>query len=414
MKILFLSKYYKNYLNYFYSTIKNDSNISYEILYNKIIKDRYFWSDYFKQELCTYGYFVEQLIIDAKLLQIKWAEEHNYSYSEDTWYSDIVIEQIGFYKPDILFIQDWAPELGPKFVSFVKETYPSIKMVVGYCGEGHPKPSYFKYHDLVISCAKDNVEFFKKNNLCAYHIYHAFSPEIHNQLTFDYEKEYDVGFIGRIYPQSIFHEKRALFLSDLSKISNFNIHGEIKSLKVYSLREKIINEIIYSFFQYFSLEIKKRSCIYKKNTEINLAVEKLYRIQKEQFFGLKMFDLIRRYKILINYHTSPFFAANLRMFEVTGMGTCLLTDWKENIKELFEPDVEVVTYRNCHEAKEKIDFLKRNPDILINISLAGQKRTLKDHTYKNRAFDLHNIFNSFLKKKGGLFDACNHYKPMAS
>jgi spore maturation protein CgeB len=387
MNVLFLSKYYKNYLEYFYSTVKN-KNVSYEILYNNIMQDRYFWSDYFKQELPAYGYNVEQIIIDAKLLQIKWAEEHNFLYSENTWYFDIIIKQIEFYKPDILFIQDWAPELGPDFVNFIKNKYSFIIIIVGYCGEGHPKPDYFKYHDIVISCAKDNVLFFKKKNLCSYHIYHAFYPKIHDQLTSEYKKEHDVGFIGRVYPQSTFHEKRALFLSSLSNISDFNIHGEIKKLKEYSLLERFL----FIFSRHSSGKINK-------NIEINSAVKKLYRIQKGQFFGLKMFDLIRKYRILLNYHTSPLFAANLRMFEVTGMGTCLLTDWKENIKELFEPDIEVITYRNVYEAKEKIDFLKRNPDIMKDISLAGQKRTLKDHTYKNRALDLHNIFNDFLLKK---------------
>ena len=43
----------------------------------------------------------------------------------------------------------------------------------------------------------------------------------------------------------------------------------------------------------------------------------------------------------------------MRLFEATGSGACLVTDWKENLGELFEPDVEVVTYRSVAECVKK-------------------------------------------------------------
>lgn len=211
MKILFLSKYYDNYLNYFFTSNNFEENDTYEKIYSSIIADRYFWSDYFKQELPAYGYDVEQLIVDAQPLQIRWAAEHQVQYSEDNWYFDIILEQIKYYKPEILFIQDWSQELGSDFIRLAKEHYPSIKVIIGYCGEGHPSPSYFKDHDLVISCAKDNVEFFRQEGLTAYHIYHAFHPGILDQLGTPPDKIHDLGFIGRIYPSSIFHRERAIF-----------------------------------------------------------------------------------------------------------------------------------------------------------------------------------------------------------
>jgi spore maturation protein CgeB len=58
----------------------------------------------------------------------------------------------------------------------------------------------------------------------------------------------------------------------------------------------------------------------------------------------------------------------LRLFETTGIGTCLLTDWKPNISELFEP----VTYRSPAEALEKARGLLDHEPERQKIARAGQ------------------------------------------
>lgn len=200
-------------------------------------------------------------------------------------------------------------------------------------------------------------------------------------------------------------------MARLSETIPFAIHGEVidseRSSSYSSLKEIIYDKIFHYgsyLFNYDRLSEKRyieNYLEYRKGKGLAGDIERLRLLQKNQYLGLNMFDVVRRYKMLLNYHISPVCAANLRMFEVTGMGTCLLTDWKNNLAELFEPDKEIVTFKNVEEAREKIEFLRKNPDVINSISLAGQKRTLKDHTYAKRAQDLHNIFSDYLK---------NHYK----
>ena len=45
----------------------------------------------------------------------------------------------------------------------------------------------------------------------------------------------------------------------------------------------------------------------------------------------------------------------IRLFESTGLGSCLLTDYKNNLTEFFSTD-EIITYRNNDEAVEKIKY----------------------------------------------------------
>ena len=81
-------------------------------------------------------------------------------------------------------------------------------------------------------------------------------------------------------------------------------------------------------------------------------------------------------------------AGNCRLFEATGVGTCLLTDARSNLTDFFEPDYEVLTYDSPEECFEKLNFLKENPAERDKIAERGQARTLRDHTFERRAESL--------------------------
>jgi spore maturation protein CgeB len=115
-------------------------------------------------------------------------------------------------------------------------------------------------------------------------------------------------------------------------------------------------------------------------------------------FGLAMFQLMHDSKITLNTHidASSTSASNMRLFEATGVGTCLLTDWKDNLLQLFEPDQEVVTYRSPEECIEKAQYLLSHERERQAIAEAGQRRTLRDHMIRNRVEVLHEIIMAAL------------------
>jgi spore maturation protein CgeB len=63
---------------------------------------------------------------------------------------------------------------------------------------------------------------------------------------------------------------------------------------------------------------------------------------------------------------------------------CLVTDWKPNLKDFFDPETEIVSYKNVDEAAEKIKYLLQNDHERNSIAAAGQKRTLQNYTMKIR------------------------------
>ena len=81
-------------------------------------------------------------------------------------------------------------------------------------------------------------------------------------------------------------------------------------------------------------------------------------------------------------------AANMRLFEATGMGCLLLTEAAGNLADLFVPWEECVPYGNPEELASTVRFLLDHPDRAEKIAAAGQARTLREHTYANRAATL--------------------------
>ena len=113
---------------------------------------------------------------------------------------------------------------------------------------------------------------------------------------------------------------------------------------------------------------------------------------------MKMYRTLRRSRITLNRHigiAGPY-ANNMRLFEATGVGSLLVTDLKTNIRDYFEPGVEVLTYDSMTEAADMCRWAIDNPDDARRIATAGQARTLRDHTYDQCMIKLDAILRRYL------------------
>ena len=90
-------------------------------------------------------------------------------------------------------------------------------------------------------------------------------------------------------------------------------------------------------------------------------------------------------------------ANNMRLYEATGVGSLLLTDAKENLGELFEVGSEVIAYADEDELVEAAEHYLSHEDERAAIAAAGQRRTLRDHTYAVRMAELTKILDAYLR-----------------
>ena len=85
------------------------------------------------------------------------------------------------------------------------------------------------------------------------------------------------------------------------------------------------------------------------------------------------------------------YAGNVRLFEATGCGALLVTDWKTNLDQMFEPGKEIVAYARPRNASRwSINYLNHDQERKA-IADAGQQRTLRDHTFHHRMHELADI-----------------------
>jgi spore maturation protein CgeB len=75
---------------------------------------------------------------------------------------------------------------------------------------------------------------------------------------------------------------------------------------------------------------------------------------------------------------------HLREFEAPMSGALYCTGYMDELAEMFEPDKEVVVYRNQYELLDKVTFFLRNSSASDAVRAAGRKRALRDHTYHRR------------------------------
>ncbi len=120
------------------------------------------------------------------------------------------------------------------------------------------------------------------------------------------------------------------------------------------------------------------------------AASPLHRCFQGEVWGADMYQALRRSKITLNSHIDMAGreAGNMRLFEATGVGAFLLTDFKDNLHTLFAPDREVAVWRSVDDCLAAIDRAIGDDDGRAAIARAGQARTMAQHTYRHRAAEI--------------------------
>jgi len=75
---------------------------------------------------------------------------------------------------------------------------------------------------------------------------------------------------------------------------------------------------------------------------------------------------------------------HLREFEAPMSGALYCTGYSDELAAFFEPDKEVIVYRNEQELLDKIRYYLAHEAEAENIRKAGHERALRDHTYQRR------------------------------
>ena len=401
MKLAYITLVYDDYIDQFYRINHTLINDSYSQQKSHLDYDAFGWADFWSNALNPIGYEVLEITVNIRSLQIQWAKENNCLNSQVSL-EYIALQQVKQFQPDILWFDNYDTDLLREICQEVS----SIKLVLGWSGSAVLKTNIWKYIDLVLSYAPESVAYFQSNGIKSQQIHHAFDPRVNNRLKFN-SKAFETCFIGQILRKSDFHLYREKLLEELCFCTQLLIFSSSANYVLKNTLKQRLKNLLSDLIDKLSIYIEKykldNNTLFKQYIReyVNYLQAKLSKpvsqilipFLKPAVFGLEMFQTLANSKIALNIHadSSPLFASNMRLFETTGVGTCLLTDWKTNIHELFEPDYEVVTYRSVEECIEKIAWLLDHPQESETIAKAGQLRTLKDHTFAQRSIQLDEI-----------------------
>ena len=222
--------------------------------------------------------------------------------------------------------------------------------------------------DLILTCSKEYYDDLKKLHKNTIQINHAFDERNYNSIDFK-NKIFDVSFYGSIIVKKNFHINRLNILKKInSKIKDMNICGKIH----------------FDYKDIFNLKNIKN--FYQMKKILNLPL-----------YGIDYFAMLSNSKICINTHAdNQKFSGNMRLFDVTGMGSLLLTDKNKDSKNFFIPNKECVEFECAEDAVEKINWLLKNQKQLVEISENGRKKTLKFFSYNNTCEKISSILNKKL------------------
>ncbi len=84
---------------------------------------------------------------------------------------------------------------------------------------------------------------------------------------------------------------------------------------------------------------------------------------------------------------------SLRVYDVCGCGGFLLTNWQEELPELYEPGVEAEYFGSQEELLDKAAYYLEHEEERAAIALRGYERTKAEHTYDKRIEQMIRIVN---------------------
>lgn len=335
---VFLDTYYAAFLGKLYADNPTLEFSSYETQKAKLLSSHFGDSDYYSHGLQAAGFHSDNLIVNCSTLQSAWCRENNLPAMD---MHSVILEQVKRLRPQIVYLQD---------VSIATQEFIlALRQVADLIVAQHacPVPTHidFAWFDVVFTAVPYLVEQFRDAGTACYYVPLAFDPRVNSAfIPFD-RRIIDVSFVGGFSGQ---HAKGYPLLEHLAQTTPILCWG-------YGTETLLQDSLIHSRYQ-------------------------------GEAWGQEMIKIFCNSKITINRHIdmAKNYACNMRLFEATGCGTLLITDYKDNLNELFEIGKEVVAYRSPEECAALVNYYLNHPEEAEAIARAGQARTLRDHTYERR------------------------------
>jgi hypothetical protein len=401
VKLLYLTTAYAAFARQFYAPDSGRADAGFAAQRAALEAEGYGWAGAWGPALAPHGIEVCEVWLNLEPMQRAWSREHG-GPGPASALADLAVARARAFAPDVL----WYDHGDEALLSRLRDACPSIRTALGWVGSALPDRPVWSSFDLVLSCAPESIEVLRRRGVRAELLHHAFHRHVLERLS-PGPFSHDVCFVGQLDPDHPLHEHRERILDALLARFDLAVFAHTPSQAggrgrravkraawhaAHVLRRTGVPEGAIR-----RLPVIGRAAAWPGAPRVQLP-PRLARALKPPRFGLAMYQLLRDARITLNVHAGPEtrFTSNMRLFEATGVGSCLLTDAAENLPELFQPDREVATFRTVEECVEQVARLLERDDERTAVARAGQARCLAEHTYERRGVRLAELVRSAL------------------
>jgi spore maturation protein CgeB len=385
MRILVLNADYPRFLAWLYGRRPGLENASYAAQMAARNASLFGVADFYSRNFAALGHSAAEIHVNNSWLQTAWANEHGLAMEQplataaggpalpgwlqravapfkpmlrplarkvglsprlDAQAEKVLLAQIEDFQPDLVLNQDiFYVDTG--LMRRIKAIGSPI--LIGQVGIAPSRGEDWTVYDLMISQLPTTVKSLRAFGVRAEVCQLAFEPGILDVLPEQPATDIDVSFVGTV---SVDHQQRIALLEAVA--------GRY-DLKLWGNRPQALP-----------------------------ASSPLHRCYQGEVWGADMYQVLRRSRITLNSHIDMAGneAGNMRLFEATGVGAFLLTDFKDNLDTLFAPDGEVAVWRSIDDCLAGIDRYLGDQAARTAIARAGQEKTMAQHTYRHRATEI--------------------------
>lgn len=381
-------------INYLKTLPPIDNNQSYHEQLETYRTQHFLSPNSFTPNLRRLGWECTDFLIDHIPLAQLYCCEHGLTF-ENT--HQTLKEFIRLYRPEVLFLQrDAVRQVSPAERRMLKIAFPFLKKIVAYWGaqlSSEKELAYFRELDYLF-CLDNHL----KQQMCRVHSTPYITPPAFDPIDLpESDKEHDVVFLGSSGYGFSDHQQRYDILKYLLE------HTPVKMWLSEPMDEFHLLRIKFGIYQIMQHVPFLHKVEQWHNVFRNTIAYREGRLERPNYlgqgplrrkyprntyppvFGHEYCAIIKCAKVVFNCHVDQEgHGGNMRTFEVTGLGSCLLTDREEQIKHLFVPDKEMVCYSSVEEAVDKMRYLLDHPEEREAIAKRGYERTMRDHTTFHR------------------------------
>lgn len=338
-KMLIVDTYYPAVLDYLAPSL---TGLDYDASLAATMDLQFGTSDFYSRHLRSFGWDVQDVIINSPHLQSLWAQEHGISFD-----SNVIDHQIEAFQPDVLFLQNLTC-LGAKL-----HDYRNRFLIAGQC-----------------SCA------MRREVLPDYHVIFTSFPHYISRYNRLMKPDGRIVFNPLSFEPAVLRTPTDAHLPSKRPFDIVFVGG-VGRPSHWSYGMRVLETVARAFpdrFQWWGY-----------GADTLPGDSPLIPLYRGPAWGRQMYDIFSDSKIVVNRHgeIADSFANNMRLYEATGCGALLMTEQKANLGELFNPD-ELGIYTTPDDAVKQIDYYLAHPLVRESFARNGQIRTLQDHTYRER------------------------------